>query len=108
MDSGSGERAPAGIDVSRAHAARMYDFYLGGKDHFAADRATAAKAMASVDNPRLSSGPEVVARTIVRAATARRPKPRYASGKGASTVMTARRALPDRAFDAIMTRLYLE
>jgi S-adenosyl methyltransferase len=41
------ERAPAGIDVSHAHAARMYDFYLGGKDHFAADRVTAEKAMAS-------------------------------------------------------------
>jgi hypothetical protein len=61
-----------------------------------------------VDNPRMSSGPDVVARTIVKAATARRPKPRYATGKGASTVMTLRRALPDRAFDAIMTRMYLE
>jgi SAM-dependent methyltransferase len=37
----------AGIDVNRAHSARMYDFYLGGKDNFAADRATAEKAMAS-------------------------------------------------------------
>jgi SAM-dependent methyltransferase len=44
---GAAERPPAGIDVSRPHAARMYDFYLGGKDHFAADRATAEKAMAS-------------------------------------------------------------
>jgi hypothetical protein len=45
--SGSADGPPVGIDVSRAHAARMYDFYLGGKDHFAADRATAEKAMAS-------------------------------------------------------------
>jgi SAM-dependent methyltransferase len=35
------------IDTSRAHAARIYDFYLGGKDHFAADRETAEKAMRS-------------------------------------------------------------
>ena len=35
------------IDVSRAHSARMYDYYLGGKDHFAADRTTAEKAMRS-------------------------------------------------------------
>jgi len=27
------EPPPKGIDVSRAHSARMYDFYLGGKDH---------------------------------------------------------------------------
>ncbi|MGH7515110.1 MAG: SAM-dependent methyltransferase, partial [Gemmatimonadales bacterium] len=41
------EPPPEGIDVRRAHSARMYDFYLGGKDHFAADRATAEKAMES-------------------------------------------------------------
>ena len=35
------------IDTSKAHAARMYDYYLGGKDHFAADRDTAQRAMAS-------------------------------------------------------------
>jgi hypothetical protein len=35
------------IDVSRAHSARMYDYYLGGKDNFAADRETADKAMRS-------------------------------------------------------------
>jgi hypothetical protein len=46
-DSGRRGGPPPGIDVSRAHAARMYDFYLGGKDHFAADRVTAEKAMAS-------------------------------------------------------------
>jgi hypothetical protein len=35
------------IDTSKAHAARMYDYYLGGKDHFAVDRETAEKAMQS-------------------------------------------------------------
>jgi hypothetical protein len=35
------------IDTSKPHAARMYDYYLGGKDHFAADRETAQRAMAS-------------------------------------------------------------
>ena len=38
---------PPGVDASRAHSARMYDFYLGGTDHFPADRATAEKAMES-------------------------------------------------------------
>ena len=37
-------------------------------------RGQGGKAMESVDNPRLSSGPEVVAKTIVKAATARRPR----------------------------------
>jgi SAM-dependent methyltransferase len=35
------------IDTSKPHSARMYDFYLGGKDHFAADRETALRAMHS-------------------------------------------------------------
>jgi S-adenosyl methyltransferase len=33
--------APDGIDASVPNAARMYDYYLGGKDNFAADRAAA-------------------------------------------------------------------
>jgi len=32
------DRAPSGIDTSTAHAARRYDYWLGGKDNFAADR----------------------------------------------------------------------
>jgi hypothetical protein len=33
------------IDTSRPHAARIYDYYLGGKNHFAADRETADKVL---------------------------------------------------------------
>ncbi|HEV2377137.1 MAG TPA: SAM-dependent methyltransferase [Streptosporangiaceae bacterium] len=36
---------PPKIDTTRAHAARMYDYYLGGKDHFAVDRETAQRAV---------------------------------------------------------------
>jgi len=35
------------IDTSRPHPARMYDYYIGGKNHFAADRELADKALAS-------------------------------------------------------------
>ncbi|HEY0933308.1 MAG TPA: SAM-dependent methyltransferase [Trebonia sp.] len=34
------------IDTSRPHAARMYDYYIGGKNHFAADRLVADAALA--------------------------------------------------------------
>jgi hypothetical protein len=34
------------IDTAKPHAARIYDYYLGGKDNFAADRRTAERAMA--------------------------------------------------------------
>ena len=40
------------IDTSRPHPARMYDYYLGGKDNFAADRETAQKALLAVPTIR--------------------------------------------------------
>ena len=40
------ESAPPGIDTSRAHPARVYDYWLGGKDNFAADRDLAERTLA--------------------------------------------------------------
>jgi S-adenosyl methyltransferase len=44
-------QGPAGegvsFDTSRAHMARVYDFWLGGKDNFAADRAVAEQVAAA-------------------------------------------------------------
>jgi len=62
--------------------------------------------MEKADQPMTSSGPEVVAKKIVKAATTSHPKPRYPVGRGAGTIMGARRVLPDRAFDQIVKRLY--
>jgi S-adenosyl methyltransferase len=41
------EDAPPEIDVTKPHPARMYDYFLGGKDNFAADRATATQVLNS-------------------------------------------------------------
>ena len=35
------------FDTMKPHSARVYDYYLGGKDHFAIDRETAQRAMRS-------------------------------------------------------------
>lgn len=40
---GDGEAAPPDIDVSVAHPARVYNYLLGGKDNFAADREAAER-----------------------------------------------------------------
>ena len=48
-------RTPAGIDVSRPHTARMYDYYLGGKNHFAADREIAEKTLAAFPSVRTAA-----------------------------------------------------
>src|SRR4051794_13390865 len=39
-------RPPAGLDTSVANVARMNDYYLGGKDNFAADRKAAEEVLA--------------------------------------------------------------
>lgn len=44
-----------GIDTSKPHPARMYDYYLGGKNHFAADRETAEKGLAGWRSGRLAA-----------------------------------------------------
>ncbi|MGH3421097.1 MAG: SAM-dependent methyltransferase [Streptosporangiaceae bacterium] len=41
----NGDAGVAGIDTSTAHPARVYDYWLGGKDNFAADREAAEMAL---------------------------------------------------------------
>ena len=36
---------PPEIDTSRPHSARMYDYFIGGKNHFAADRKAARQVL---------------------------------------------------------------
>jgi hypothetical protein len=38
---------PEGIDTSKAHQARIYDYWLGGKENFAVDRDAAEQALAA-------------------------------------------------------------
>ena len=41
----TGDRAIPAIDTTRAHPARIYDYWLGGKDNFAPDREAAELAL---------------------------------------------------------------
>jgi hypothetical protein len=43
---------PVEVDVTVAHPARMYDYYLGGKTHFAADREIVGKVLAVLPEGR--------------------------------------------------------
>jgi hypothetical protein len=43
----------AGIDTSVAHPARVYDYWLGGKDNFAADREAAERVLAATPGLRV-------------------------------------------------------
>ncbi len=61
-----------------------------------------AGAMRSESNQRRFSPPVVIARTVGKIITARRPRPRYAVGFMAGPLIAARRVLPDRAFDQLI------
>ena len=51
------DHKPPDIDTSVAHQARVYDYLLGGKDHFAADREVGGKILqAYPDSARDSVG----------------------------------------------------
>lgn len=46
---------PSEIDTSRPHSARVYDYYLGGKNHFAADREMADKVLTAWPHVRVAA-----------------------------------------------------
>ncbi|MBB3094678.1 SAM-dependent methyltransferase [Actinoplanes campanulatus] len=57
---------PPGIDVTVPNAARMYDYYLGGKDNFAVDRAAADAVLSVAPEMRdaARSGRELIKRVV--------------------------------------------
>jgi NAD(P)-dependent dehydrogenase (short-subunit alcohol dehydrogenase family) len=63
-----------------------------------------AASLTSDATARRSSPPTLIADTIAKAVTARRPKTRYAVGYGARPIIFLHDVLPDRAFDAFIRR----
>jgi hypothetical protein len=51
----AGHGGSASFDTSVAHVARVYNYWLGGKDHFAADREAAEQAIKAFPNIVLSA-----------------------------------------------------
>jgi len=62
-----------------------------------------AGSMRNESVQRRQSPPSVIANTVERIVTARRPRTRYAVGFMAKPLITARRVLPDRAFDRVIS-----
>jgi NAD(P)-dependent dehydrogenase (short-subunit alcohol dehydrogenase family) len=109
------EVAPFGVDViviepgairtEWAGIARDGLLQMSGGSAYAELAKRHARMLATADTSSLASPPEVVARTIVRAVPARRPKTRYATGGGARTILFLRKILPDRMFDRLIWRV---
>ncbi len=77
-----------------------------GNGPYAEQAGAIAKSLEASSRPGhlLASQPEVIAKAVRKAATARRPKTRYAVGRGAKPMIWLSRVLPDRAFDALIKR----
>ncbi len=78
----------------------------GHSDYAAAARGT-VRILHATENPRYASPPKIVARGILRALQARRPKARYPLGKGARLVVALRKFFSDRMMDGVI-RLFLK
>lgn len=77
---------------------------VSGTGPYAPQGNALADSIASESTRRRSSPPELIAKTIGKAVTARRPKTRYAAGYGAKPMIFLHDVLPDRAFDAFIRR----
>lgn len=110
------ELAPCGIDVVLIEPGSIRTEWGGiaaanlqevsGDGPYARQAAAMALMIGGSSHPtaRLASRPEVVAKAIVKAATAKHPRTRYLPGFGARPLVFLRTVLPDRAFDALIAR----
>ena len=96
---------PGAIRTEWAGIARDGLLQTSGGGAYAEQAKGHARLLAAADTSSLTSPPTVVAKTVVRAVGARRPKTRYATGGGARTILFLRTILPDRMFDRLMRRI---
>ncbi|MET9914645.1 oxidoreductase [Streptomyces sp. NPDC006476] len=77
-----------------------------GHGPYAKQAEAMAKSLENSSQPgaRMTSPPRVIARTVTKAATARRPKTRYRAGFGAKPLVFLSKILSDRTFDALIKR----
>ena len=95
---------PGGVDSEFPRLAGERLLAVSGDGAYAGYARRYAATLAQDTN--VLSSPSVVARAIGRAATARRPRARYAVGRGAKAALFARWLLPDRAYDRMVMGLF--
>ncbi len=96
---------PGGIRTEWSGIAADHLRETSGQGPYADQAGAVADAFSSEAMAKRSSPPEVIAKTVTKAATARQPKTRYAVGSGAKPLIFLRRWLPDRAYDAFIRRV---
>lgn len=93
---------PGGIKTEWADIAADRLRAVSGKGPYASQARAMAESMVGEASRKRQSSPALIAETIARAVSARRPKTRYAVGFGAKPMIFLRCLLSDRAFDGLM------
>ncbi len=107
------EVAPFGIDVVVVQPGAIKTEW-GGIAASSGMSASSAGAYAErmratvevLENDKMSSSPDVVAKAIEKALTSRRPRTRYAVGAGAKPVVYGSKLLPDQVTDGIARQVF--
>jgi NAD(P)-dependent dehydrogenase (short-subunit alcohol dehydrogenase family) len=95
---------PGGIKTEWAGIAADKVRAVSGSGPYARQGNAVADSLSSESTQRRSSPPTLIADTIAKAVTARRPKTRYAVGYGAKPMIFLHALLPNRTFDAFIRR----
>lgn len=93
---------PGGIKTEWGGIAAENLRKTSGSGHYAERANATADGMAKMYAGDQLSDPSVIGKAILQAATARRPKTRYAAGYGARMVLSLRWILSDRMFDRVI------
>ncbi len=107
------ETAPFGIDVVVIEPGGIRTEWSGiAADHleetaegsaYASQIKAVANSMRSESTNKRQSQPSVIADTVEKIVTARKPRTRYVVGFAAKPLVALRRILPDRAFDRVIS-----
>ncbi|GAA1715587.1 oxidoreductase [Kribbella yunnanensis] len=95
---------PGGIKTEWADIAAGKLRAVSSTGPYAPQGNAVANSLSAESNQRRASPPELIARTIRKAVTSRKPNTRYAVGFGAKPMIFLKDVLPDRTFDALMRR----
>ena len=98
---------PGAIRTEWAGIARDGLLQVSGNGPYADQAERHAAMLKSADTTSLASPPDVVAKTILRAVQAARPRTRYATGGGAHLILFLRKILTDRMFDRLIRTVTL-
>ena len=93
---------PGAIRTEWAGIARDGLLQVSGNGPYADQAERHAAMLKTADTTSLASPPDVVAKTILRAVQAARPRTRYATGGGAHLILFLRKILTDRMFDRLI------